>query len=74
MPNGPTAEVGDPCFGCESELMFAAQTSQTRDEIDNALATLPAISAIKRIRELTGCGLRVAIGIRNDRWQGAEEW
>ncbi|GGM81215.1 hypothetical protein GCM10011609_16510 [Lentzea pudingi] len=61
------ASTGDPCFGCESQLMFAAQCPQTRDEIDTAVATLPNIRTIKRIRDLTGCGLRVAIGIHADR-------
>lgn len=68
-----TASTGDPCFGCEPELVFAAQCPQTRDEIDTAIVSLPNVMAIMRIRELTGCGLRVALGIHGDRHQARRE-
>ncbi|ANZ38136.1 hypothetical protein BBK82_20805 [Lentzea guizhouensis] len=64
----PPDEEGQPCPQCEPQLIFAALPEANRAEIDRAVAELGAIHAIKRIRDLTGCGLRQAMGIRGNRY------
>ncbi|GAB2818660.1 hypothetical protein GCM10027200_17660 [Lentzea nigeriaca] len=66
-------KAGDPCIGCETELFFTAQSPETRAEIDNAVASLPNIWAIKRIRELTGCDLSMAIFVHSDRQRAGQD-
>lgn len=66
-------EAGSPCFECESELLFDAQSPETRAEIDKAVASLPHITAFQRIRELTGCGLHKAIAVHTARRRAADQ-
>jgi hypothetical protein len=73
MASDLNSSTGDPCVGCEPRLMFATQSPQIRDEIDTVIADLPNILAIMRIRELTGCGLRVALGIHSARHQARRD-
>lgn len=57
---------GRPCLSCEPKRTWAALPQETRDEIDQAVASLSNIMAIKRIKELIRCdGLRDAI-VLND--------
>ena len=67
--HGIRAHEGAPCSSCEMERLWAPLTQAVRDEIDRTIAEQPNISAIMRIRELTGCGLREAMCLHSHELQ-----
>jgi hypothetical protein len=58
----------DPCSTCEVPRLRNPLPQTVKDEIDRTIADLGNMQAIKRIRELAGCGLREAIMLHDDRY------
>lgn len=59
--SGERPLAGGPCSWCAHKRTWDALPKPARDEIELALARGSTIIAIKRIRQLTGCGLKDAV-------------
>ena len=64
---GDRALAGGPCRSCRLDREWAALPAEVRDEIDRVMAG-PPIMAIKRIRDLTGCGLKEGLELHEHRY------
>ncbi|WP_285646487.1 hypothetical protein [Lentzea sp. NBRC 102530] len=63
--NGSRTNVGDLCLWCGAKQNWVEIPGAVREEITELLATGRTILAVKRIREVTGCGLAQAVELAN---------
>ena len=71
--HGIREHEGEPCGRCEILRIWNPLPAAVQEEIDRATAELGNIMAIKRIRELAGCGLREAMMLHNHRGSVARD-